>query len=403
MINFYKEDNQLILSYTPDREAEENWAANVLKEEGEVTLKRTFFFTTEDVHTWPEPPLEEPEDPFDMGPDEITFVIGTKMGNYYKIKRGTVIDHFDIYVHEDLPVDESFFIADANISIFRTLQPILVSDVYLGGEQPSAISQAGFQELIKKFPTPYEKKKYVEARLSAVLREYFGGIKDAEKTYHKFMNKKISKIGTDLNRIFKESELAKYQTILEKLQGMLKSEDGYSEKQWQEEILQILRVLYPKYIMVFREVPIKDKNIQEKFLDYMLVDSSGYTDIVEIKRPFGKCILTENKYRNNFIPLRELSGTIMQLEKYIYYLNRWGVDGERFLTDKYRQQLPQNFDIKITNPSGIIIMGRENNLSLEQKADFEVVKRKYKNVVDIITYDNLLERLRCMVEQIQKL
>lgn len=48
-------------------------------------------------------------------------------------------------------------------------------------------------------------------------------------------------------------------------------------------------------------------------------------------------------------------------------------------------------------------MGRENNFRLEQKADFEVVKRKYKNVVDIMTYDNLLERLPCTVEQIQKL
>jgi hypothetical protein len=93
----------------------------------------------------------------------------------------------------------------------------------------------------------------------------------------------------------------------------------------------------------------------------------------------------------------------MQIEKYIYYLNRWGFEGERFLTEKYRGELPNDFDIKITNPSGIIIMGRENNLTAQQKADFEVVKRKYKNVVDIITYDNLLERLKCTIEQIQKL
>lgn len=83
--------------------------------------------------------------------------------------------------------------------------------------------------------------------------------------------------------------------------------------------------------------------------------------------------------------------------------DRWGVEGERFLTDKYRRQLPQNVDIKITSSSDIIRMDRENNFRLEQKADFEVVKRKYKNVVDIMTYDNLLERLPCTVEQIQKL
>jgi len=93
----------------------------------------------------------------------------------------------------------------------------------------------------------------------------------------------------------------------------------------------------------------------------------------------------------------------MQIEKYIYYLNRWSYEGEKSLTEKYQNELPQGFDIKITNPSGIIIMGRENNLSIEQKRDFEVVKRKYKNVVDIITYDNLLERLRLTIEQIKKI
>jgi len=54
--------------------------------------------------------------------------------------------------------------------------------------------------------------------------------------------------------------------------------------------------------------------------------------------------------------------------------------------------LPEDFEIKIANPNGLIIMGNENNLSSQQKNDFEVGKRKYKNIVDIITYDNLLER-----------
>lgn len=403
MIKFYTKNNYLISAYTPDFDAEENWAANVLEEKNELTLKKTFFFEKKDVFLWPTKDQELNDDTFPEQPEAIHFILGTKTGDYFKIKKGILTDKFDIYLHQDIQVDESFFVADSKISIFHTLEPLLSENIYIGGSHPSAIPEKGFVELITKFPTTYEKTKYVRARVSAVLREYFEEIKDEEKSYHQYMNKKVSRKGTDLKRTFKDIELVKYQTIYEKLQVMLNSEEGYTEKQWQEEILQILLLLYPKYIYVFREVPIKDKNIQEKFLDYMLVDSSGYTDIVEIKRPFGKCILTENKYRNNFIPLRELSGTIMQLEKYIYYLNRWGLDGERFLTLKYHQDLPENFQIKITNPNGIIIMGREDNLSAEQKADFEVIKRKYKNVVDIITYDNLLERLRCTIEQIQKL
>ena len=194
----------------------------------------------------------------------------------------------------------------------------------------------------------------------------------------------------------------KYETILEKLNRMLIDENNYSENQWQKEILQIILLLYPKYISVFTEVPINADDIKEKYLDYLLIDSNGHIDIIEIKKPFENSIMTKGLYRDNYIPLRELSGTVMQIEKYIYYLNRWSSKGEKFLTNKYITSLPENFKIKITNPSGLIIMGRENNLSTEQKQDFEVVKRKYKNLIDIITYDNLLERLKFTIMQIKK-
>ena len=41
-------------------------------------------------------------------------------------------------------------------------------------------------------------------------------------------------------------------------------------------------------------------------------------------------------------------------------------------------------------------MGREDTLSTKQKKDFEIVKRKYKSIVDIVTYDELLNRLRVL-------
>lgn len=80
-----------------------------------------------------------------------------------------------------------------------------------------------------------------------------------------------------------------------------------------------------------------------------------------------------------------------------------GENGEEFLTKKYKEQMPDDFEINITNPKAFIIMGRESNLSIEQKKDFEVVKRKYKNVIDIISYDDLLNRLKFTIEQIKKI
>jgi len=47
-------------------------------------------------------------------------------------------------------------------------------------------------------------------------------------------------------------------------------------------------------------------------------------------------------------------------------------------------------------------MGRTKGLSKEQMQDFEVIKRKYKNVIDIITYDDLIGRLEFTIKQWSK-
>ena len=59
--------------------------------------------------------------------------------------------------------------------------------------------------------------------------------------------------------------------------------------------------------------------------------------------------------------------------------------------------------IHITNPKAIIIIGRSNHFSKDQDFDFEIIKRKYANIADIITYDDLLNRLENILEKLKKL
>jgi len=284
----------------------------------------------------------------------------------------------------------------------RGIKITVKEDIYIGGEQLNSIPINEFKFLLQNFPNNYEIHKYVDARLSSVLRNYFDNVVDAEYKYNKYMNKKLSKKGQNLTVLFKDNELNKFSIVLNKLEEMLDSENSYTEKQWQEEILQIILFLYPKYIHVFKEAPIRDTyNNKNRSLDFLLVDSTGNIDVVEIKRPFDNCIVTQNTYRDNYIPLRELSGTVMQIEKYIFYLNKWGKKGEEILTKKYSTELADNFQIKVTNPQGIIVMGRENRLSQSQREDFEVIKRKFKNIIDIITYDDLLKRLQFTIEHLK--
>lgn len=131
------------------------------------------------------------------------------------------------------------------------------------------------------------------------------------------------------------------------------------------------------------------------------MDASGYVDAIEIKKPFAECMVTSNRYRDNHVPMRELTGTIMQLEKYIYHLNRWGKTGEDKLNERYAAQLPDGLCIKIVNSSGMIIMGRDDTFTPDQRTDFEVIRRKYRHIVEIMTYDDLLRRLKVIRAQFE--
>lgn len=82
----------------------------------------------------------------------------------------------------------------------------------------------------------------------------------------------------------------------------------------------------------------------------------------------------------------------MQIEKYIYRLNRWERAGEKALTERYAHDLPPDFQIRITNPSGIIITGRDKNLTPAQRGDcgFEPgsTQPSYENFLAIVHPDD---------------
>lgn len=404
MITFKKIEKNIIATYTT-RNNNIDWLLDIFKNDEEYDFQRTFTFSKKDLVKELTEISDNKSDPINLFDevDPIDFIFATLKDEYYLVKKGVLSNKIDIYIYKEIDITTELFLVESNISIFKQIENLINEDVYLGGPNKTSIQEDVFLELINSFPNSYEKKLYAEAKITNLIKEFFSTTKDINKKFQNYLNKKETNKGIDLTKTFKEFELFKYETILDKLIRMLSDENNYSENQWQKEILQIILLLYPKYILVFTEVPIKANDIKEKYLDFLLVDANGHTDIIEIKKPFENSIMTKGLYRDNYIPLRELSGTVMQIEKYIYYLNRWSINGEKYLTEKYKDRLPDNFDIKITNPSGIIIMGRENELSREQKQDFEVVKRKYKNVIDIITYDNLLERLKYTITQIKKI
>lgn len=396
MIAINKIEKLLVLVYYSDFQPTD-WLDEKLESNQTFKLKGVFSVNQTNLYR-----KNEDEDEFEG--TEYQFTIGKLEGQYYKIDKSVFNIKNDFYLFKNIELSEKHFYAQDKISILKQIDSNVSNSVYIGGNNEDVLPYEEFERLIDIFPSAYEIKIYRNARTTSIITNYFENVKDSEDIYKKYLNKKSGTLKDKLRKTFKDSEIRKYETIQEKLNYMLINEISYSENQWQNEIIQIIQLLFPKYISVFKEVKFKDiYNNKIRRLDYGLVDYMGNLDLVEIKIPFGKSVISKNKYRENHIPNRDLSGAIMQIEKYIFYLNKTGRKGEKELTKRYKDELPEGLEIKITNPNGIIIMGRDKDLGDSQKSDFEIIKRKYKNVIDIFTYDDLIRRLEMIVKQLKKI
>ena len=396
-VEFQAVDDQLHLLYTPRDDS--SWVLQKFERGEDLVIKRTFRLTKNhlvEMEEW-----DDEEMVFDDAP--LRFRVASKVGDYFVFDGNVLPVGCPVKLSCEANPTWKWFTAEQKTSILGIVAELQPSQIVIGGSEPDAIPLPEYEALIEQFPTSLELRRYVRARVAAVVREYSDAKLDAEATLRKYVGKRLKKKPKDLSAPFLELEAMKYQYLLDQLRAMLDSEETYTEAAWQSEILKIVRLLNPKYIGAFEHVPIKDfESDTDRQLDILLIDASGNVDLIEIKQPFDKCVVTAGVYRDNHIPLRELSGSIMQIEKYIFHLNRWGQSGEKALTERFKDKLPSDFKIKITNPCGIVIMGRSNNLSEAQRRDFEVIRRKYKNVVDVITYDDLLNRLEVVISQLKR-
>ena len=47
-------------------------------------------------------------------------------------------------------------------------------------------------------------------------------------------------------------------------------------------------------------------------------------------------------------------------------------------------------------------MGRSNHFNRQQKDDFELIKRQYKHIAEIMTYDDLIQRIDNIIAALYK-
>lgn len=393
-ISFEKHNGELILCYAPTMPARVDYISDLLQKGEEINLKNTYCVSQKLVREY-----EHDED----WETTFRFCIGFVNGGYIKLDSTVFGTDHDFFISIEISLKPQMFTAYRNISVIRKIDEVIDHDMYVGGdwESHNGISIVAFQELLKTFPKTAELDLYAHKRISTILKEFFPECGKYEELHDKFIAKR--RPGKEVlppvsfSEVNSEIELAQFSLAIEELEELLTASESIDEKFWQEKIHGILRLLYPKYILFEREVRFYGCE-NKKQPDFLMVDTNGFLDILEIKKADVR-ILTW--YRNNYAASREFSGAVQQIEKYIYCLTKYD-RAQSDVSKKIKDKLPPHLDLQIVNPQGILLLGRSNQFNKQQKQDFEILKRQYKHIADIMTYDDLVSRLKNVVYSLQK-
>ena len=391
-ISFEYSEDKLILCYTPVMGLDD--ITKRLDTEEGVSVKHTFWVTKDVL-------CEDIED--DDGWEEtLRFYIGAVGEAYTQLDSEVFSTDHCFYFGNEISLKPEMFTAYRNISILRKIDEVIERDFYIGGdwENHNGISKETFDELLEKFPKTSELNKYAHKRIASIIKDYFPECDKYEVIYEKFVESKNSRYTSSVPAISKynvQIELEQFTVAYQELMDMLNRYEAIDEKQWQEKIQNILQLLYPKYICCAREIKFYGGK-KDKQPDFLLVDANGFVDILEIKKADVRML---TQYRNNYVVTREISGAIQQIEKYVFCLNS-SDKAKECVSKKLTKFLPERVEVKIVNPQGILLAGRSNEFTNEQQKDFELIKRQYKHVADIMTYDDLVQRLENIIVSLKK-
>lgn len=373
---------------------------SVLENNDCYKLKKTFNITLDSI-------LESDDE------ECISFRIGDLKNNYYLMDSKVFDLEHRFYFHSRFKFKRKHFVAIKNISILNKIDNIIKEDFVVNSDKmyeensskTAQINEFEYNNLIKSFPNSYELKKYSDYKISQNISEHFEVKKDYSGIYEEYIRKgndikniNIKAENFSLNDVLSKYEKEKYSLILEKLKYLLKNE-ATLEKHWQEEILDIITLIFPKYTQVFSEYEILRYSDKKKRVDFILLDNNNNIDIIEIKKANRVKILNSTKSRGNYPPTKDLSSALMQVEKYLHYISTESKSVSKKLKKAIKERENLDIELNIRSPKGIVILGRSEHFNDEQLEDYRLIKNAYKNIVDIYSYDELISILENIINK----
>lgn len=218
--NFEWNHPNLIVRYEPEEWTIEEFLSE-LKNKKTINLHNIFYLTEGDIVS---------NNPIDKHNNCINFILGKFNGNgYYRINKNILDIDNDLFIFSDLDLTIKHFKAYRNISIFEKIDKLVREPIFIGGHRETAIPLSVFDQLIKKFPTSWETRKYADARIEHILSDYLETMSPAQEKLNQYLKRKEeSKIQLDFG-ILNEFEIEKFQYIYKELCYMLNNSDNYSE------------------------------------------------------------------------------------------------------------------------------------------------------------------------------
>jgi hypothetical protein len=171
--------------------------------------------------------------------------------------------------------------------------------------------------------------------------------------------------------------------VVKRFETMLSSRT--SENRWGEYLRRNLFLIDARYIDAVPQL-----NVQlggTRTADFGLIDSQGYLDIFEIKLPTAT-LLARRPDRGNYYWSTEAIRALVQAEKYSYNAARKAAS----LAEDIKRE--KGLVVDVIRPRALLLIGHSAQLDSDnKKEDFRVLRQSLKNV-EVILYDELLDRLK---------
>lgn len=192
---------------------------------------------------------------------------------------------------------------------------------------------------------------------------------------------------SSVNLLKAKAQIESLKELARELEEAIKAEHG--ESWWQTYVRSKILIIQQGYIKAIEKMNISIGNT--KFPDFSLVTHDNYLDILEIKKP-STGILKADSSRGNFFFDTEISKAVIQVENYISNVTKHGDTVRSYILDNHK------IDLKVIRPRGIVLAGSASQFTEQkQKDDFRLLSQGLKNLT-IVTYDELLTRLKNYIE-----